>query len=421
MFCRKTVRFLSVCLAVGACWALLGDPAAGQTDLWSQIQPGGVAEFYLAQQPGGAVVAPAPQPEPTYQPPPTYEQLASAEPLTRLASVPNMFGDFFAPGMKIHQSSYSGFEHSLFEDSPSSPYPVANLPLGGAIRRIKISENNKALPMDRVFFMYNRFENALAASTLSQWGHVRTDPVDRYMFGAEKTFFNGWNSLEVRMPFTDRYDYTAPDMSIIGGAVGNLGLNVKQLLYVSRSMALAIGLGVETPTGSNARGMLATAPYTLHNDAVHLGPWVGIAMLPCDAMFFQMFLQWDVATNGNRLTFDNGVVGKIDDQNLMYVDLLLGYWLYRNAGARWINGIAPVIEFHYTTTLQDADLLTIYDGGLYHHVTNPDNRIDVTNFNVGLHTLLGLTTVSLAGAFPLTGGSDQLFDAELQVYVNRNF
>jgi len=414
----KRFRWLLAYVAAGICCALMSMPAAAQTDLWSTIQPD-PAQLYLAQQPGGAPVAPEPEPEPVYQPP-AYNQLALASPLTRLASVPNMFGDFFPPGINMHQSSFSQFMPSLF-DGESSPYPVVKLPVGGAIRRLKIAENNKALPMDRVFFMYNRYENALAASSLTQWGQVRTDPVNRYLIGAEKTFFNGWSSIEIRMPFTDRYDYHAPDLSVIGGSVGNLGVTMKQLLYVSRHMALALGLGIETPTGSNARGMLATVPYTVHNDALHLSPWVGMLALPSDKLFFQMFLQWDVAANGNRVTVDGVQLGKLDDQNLMYLDLMLGYWLYRNPSARWINGIAPVIEYHYTTTLQDADIVTIYDGGLYHHFINQDNRIDVSNLNVGLHTQLGLTTVSVAGAFPLTGGSNQLFDAELQVYVNRNF
>ncbi len=421
MFSHKAVRGVLVWLVAGACWASLSASADAQTDLWSQIQPGGGAQFYLAQQPGGAPAAPAPAPEPAYPPAPSYDQLASAAPFTRLASVPNMFGDFFAPGMKIHQSYDSMYDPSLF-DSESSPYPVANLPLGGAVRRIKIAENNKALPMDRVYFMYNRFENALEASTMDQWGHVRSDPVDRYTFGAEKTFCGGWNSIEIRMPFVDRYGYEATDMGIIGGPVGNLGVSLKQMIYASRCMALALGLGIETPTGSNVRGLLGPTPYTLHNDALHLSPWVGMLMLPCDRVFFEMFLQWDVATNSNRLTVDGTQVGKLDDQNLMYVDLLLGYWLYQNAAARWINGIAPVIEFHYTTTLQDTDLVTVNGvDSLYYHFINPENRVDVANFNVGLHTQLGLTTVSVAGAFPLRGGSNKLFDAELQVYLNRNF
>lgn len=423
MWYHNSSRWIVALLVVGVCSALLSRPAAAQTDLWSQIQPDGGAEFYLAQQPGGAPVAPVPQPEPTYPPLPSYDQFASATPLTRLASVPNMFGDFFAPGMKVHQSWYPVFHPSVFDEpAPSGPYPVASLPLGGAVRRIKIAENNKALPMDRVYFMYNRYENALEASTFDQWGHVQSDPVDRYTFGAEKTFFGGWSSLEVRMPFADRYGYEATDMSIIGGPVGNLGVTLKQLLYASNCMALALGLGIETPTGSNVRGRLGTLSYTLHNDALHLSPWVGMLLLPSDRMFFETFLQWDVAANSNRLVVDGTQVGKLDDQNLMYVDLLLGYWIYRNPAARWINGVAPIFEFHYTTTLQDSDLLTVSGGeSLYYHFVNPENRIDVANFNVGLHTQLGLTTVSVAGAFPLRGRSDRLFDAELQVYVNRNF
>jgi hypothetical protein len=415
----RTVWTVALTAALGA---LCVSPVMGQHTLpWDAA--GGAGGYYLAQQPPG----PAPDPEPPLRPQPApapaydpYDQLAYADTMSGLASVPNMFGDFFGTSASIVQS----YEPTFYPPSPGYGYEHAvALPTAGGARRVKISENNRALPSDRVYFLYNRFENALYAESWA--GPNQTDPVDRYTLGAEKTFFEGWWSIEVRMPFVQRFGYEAPDVTSIGGPVGNLALNLKRLLYRSERCAWAIGLGVNTPTGSDVRGQLIdqqTLNYRLHNDAVHLLPWVGMMHMPTERCFYQAFLQVDVPTNGNRLTTDGASWGKLNDQTLMFVDLSLGYWIYRNPRARWLTAVAPVIEFHYTTTVQDTDVVTIDDGAVFYHFVNWQNRVDPMNLTVGLHNHFGsLTTLGIAGVFPLRGGENKLFDAELQIYLNRYF
>jgi hypothetical protein len=48
----------------------------------------------------------------------------------------------------------------------------------------------------------------------------------------------------------------------------------------------------------------------------------------------------------------------IDEQSLFQFDLGVGYWLYRNPEGHRLTGLAPTIELHYTTTLDNADLIT---------------------------------------------------------------
>src|SRR5229473_763768 len=47
----------------------------------------------------------------------------------------------------------------------------------------------------------------------------------------------------------------------------------------------------------------------------------------------------------------------------MHVDLGTGFWLVRNPEARWLTGIAPTLELHYTTTLDNADIHTFSRDG----------------------------------------------------------
>ena len=43
------------------------------------------------------------------------------------------------------------------------------------------------------------------------------------------------------------------------------------------------------------------------------------------------------------------------EQNLMYVDAQFGVWLYHDHCARYVTGVAPVVELHYSTTMNDTD------------------------------------------------------------------
>lgn len=390
--------------------------AAGQYSLPWPGGPGG--PYYVAQQPPAPAdqPAPPPQPAPAYEPSP-YDQLAYTDTMSGLASVPNMFGDFFGGGTVVVQDLMPQYEP--WWPSSGLPEGVLSLPPAGGSRRVKISENNKALPTDRVYFLFNRFENALYAE--SWFGPPQTDPVNRYTFGAEKTFFDGWWSAEIRMPFVERFGYEAIDGSAIGGPVGNLAVDVKRLLYRSDNLALAMGLGVDTPTGSDVRGFLGTINYRMHNDSLHLLPWAGMLHQPTERLFHQAFIQVDVPTNGDRITSDGVSWGKLNDQTLMYIDWSIGYWLHRNPSGRFLTAVAPIFELHYTTTLQDYDVVTATDGALFYHFTQFGNRIDPLNITAGLHIELGKTVVAVGGAFPLRGRANKMFDSELQIYVNRYF
>ena len=106
--------------------------------------------------------------------------------------------------------------------------------------------------------------------------------------------------------------------------------------------------------------------------------------------------------------------GRYFDQDLLYLDVSVGRWIYRGSCANFISGIAPVVELHYTTTLQDTQSVA--------GVTNPFNRVDVLDMTAGVHVQIGaLSNLTVAESVPLRQGGDRTFDNEFIVQFDRRF
>jgi len=325
-----------------------------------------------------------------------------------------MLGDFFNQGGQVQATG--------------NLTAVSDLAIAGGGYRLKVAENNKALPMNRCYFMYNHFHNALDADAdISTPGSERSFSADRFTVGLERTFLDDLWSVDVRMPFAATQRIDSGSLAIEGGSVGNLQVTLKRLLASGEYGALAAGLAIDAPTGADVNGQFLTTNFTVHNEALHLAPYIGFLRVPNDRFFWQGFLQVDVPTNGNQIDFvdtggpSSGTFGTYTEQTLLYADVSAGYWLYRNPYANVVTGLASLVEFHYTTTLSDADVVvgsvptpppTFQFGSLLGHM-------DVTNVTVGVHSeLFGDTTLRVAGVFPLQDNVERPFDAELVVSLN---
>lgn len=336
-----------------------------------------------------------------------------------------MFGDSIGPGATL----------SLTELTIPGVNGEIDLPLTGALSRLNVSDFNKALPVDRVFFNYNHFHNALRRSYITETstgifanGDYRS--IDRYTFGFEKTFFDGQSSLEVRLPllgnssFSTTPDPLTPDAttSVSTGAIGNVSLILKQLLYADDNGSFAAGLGIETPTGDDTQARANAARYTVENDAVHLHPWIGFLSHPGGEFFMNGFVHLDVPLNGNDLRrtgvggapLTSGPIGEFNEQTVLRLDLSGGVWLIGPYDTGNFRSLAGIVELHYATALNDTDRVTAVDGTTTAVVFNRRNRFDVLNLTAGLQgQFFDGTFIRVAASAPLRQPDDRFFDAEV--------
>lgn len=330
----------------------------------------------------------------------------------RLARAPNMFGDFYYPAGQM-----------LFRQ-PSNGDVIATMPLGGG-RSYKIGENNKPIPMDRVYFNYNGYVNASTIVSGLGPGVPQSSNLNQFTLGFEKTFLDGWWSIDVRIPFLDGFQGTAQGFALDSGRYGNMAAYLKHLMYQDEQLAIAGGCGVGLPTGSNLDAFVDGAPLTVQNDAVHLLPYLGYFDQHNDLWFSQGFFGLDFAANGNDIVFTQtgANAGRYTEQNLMYADLSLGRWLYRNPEASYTQGLAAVFELHYTTTIQDSDIVVVNStSGRFGTLGTTANRLDVLNLTAGLHwQITEVCNFRVGCSAPLRAAPDRVFDAEILASFNRQF
>jgi hypothetical protein len=86
-----------------------------------------------------------------------------------------------------------------------------------------------------------------------------------------------------------------------------------------------------------------------------------------------------------------------------------------------------MVELHYTSTMQDADMLAVFstpsalDPSLA-ILRNPANRFDILNLTTGLHfNVTQLSDLRVGVVVPLRPGGNRQFDSEIQVSFNRYF
>ncbi|SMP76521.1 hypothetical protein SAMN06265222_12163 [Neorhodopirellula lusitana] len=334
------------------------------------------------------------------------------------ASNPSSFSNatansFAATSLASTTGSQGGLDApSMLGDSPGYGATVTvvgvpySLPTAG-IRRFKVTENVSPIPQDRVFFNYNHFDDALQANATDN------TYLDRYMFGGEKTFIDGLFSIEIRCVVSDGFDSQQTAARERGTEFGDLQFAFKSLLYSSNDLAIGGGLTLSVPTADDTE---LVGVGEIENETVFLAPFIGFVGKPTKNTFVQGFLQTDIVLGGDSVLDGVGVEqGIYQDQNLIYASLSAGHWLYRDeCASACLNGIAGMVEFHYTSALNDADLVAF--GG--NTLTAQDN-LDVLNLTSGLVVQTGKSYFRVGGSVPLT--DDKFYDSEFQLQINRTF
>jgi hypothetical protein len=317
---------------------------------------------------------------------------------------PNFMGDLPSPAGYV-----------LFSNNPLFAKYVP-LPIAAGNGGFKISDNDNPIPTSRLFFDYNHATNALQDT--APGGKIN---FDRYTLGIEQVLFWDSASIELRLPIAQGLISDLSPAEASGTAFGNIPVVYKQMFWSDEDAFLSGGLAVVSPTAPEAV-IHTPAPrsltYVVRNESVHLGPFLGALWKPDPRAFLEGFLQVDFVTNGDAV-FQNvgGTLAKLgvyQAQSLMSVDLKAGYWLYRGPQAGLLMGIAPSVEFHYTTALQKTDTAG--------PVTNPFST-DVCALTAGLHVEMQHgTDLTVGVSVPLTSaGGDRPFDNEVIAELNQRY
>ena len=307
---------------------------------------------------------------------------------------------------------FDAFYFYAYNLAVNVPSPSAGL---GPAGRTKVADGNSPLPQDRAYFHYGLFNGV----PITPGGLT----MNRFTPGLEKMFWGGTASVEMRFPFAASLDSNILVPDGMGGQdveFGNIAIYLKVLIYGDERLALSGGLGVTSPTAEDLKIRLAdgTPLLSVQNDSPHLQPFLAGLYAPNDRWFAQGFLQLDVDPRGNSLLFNTGggltPVGRLNDATYLMADAGIGYWLHRSSTG-YLTGIAPSVELHYNTSLQEADSVAV--GGL--RVGNFGDRVEALNLTAGATFRFG-PAASLAVGYvaPLGGGADQQLDGGLRVLLD---
>lgn len=373
--------------------------------------------------------------------------------------VPNMIGDALGSFGTATISAQNAALDQKDQLNPSLPLQpeqvnsVFDLPISSRIP--KIAENNSPIPRDRVYFAYNHFHSAYDfQSSVTGRVFVPADPTDptsvdtletrtqntgrnyhqnRYTLGLEKTFFNDDFSVEFRLPLVGLTDYQATSVvdptqiavqSATNDPVGDFQINLKQVLLdfygPKLSGVMTWGVGFTFPTGDGATTQIYDARFQVDDSAYHFSPFLGFVLTNPNCWFVQGFFQFDL-TNDDIEIFDSvtGDAGSYKSPHLAHIDLGVGYWIVHNPHRRFIQGIAPIFEFHYSSRIRSLDPYTFASNNAAGNVTSlvtidtlGTNR-DVYNLTAGLHTAVtSWMNFRTAGVFPYKSEPNRDFDAE---------
>jgi hypothetical protein len=458
------------------------DPNATSVDIASLQLEDPAAELDVPPGDLGAAVRRALTPPPAREPftlgAPTARTAATATALS-VASVPFMIGDTGGGGCA--SVAFNGAQEANIE------HPTL------ACSRVNISENNSPLIQDRAYFSYRHFHNVSETNLFTELGGAPAHPndlnVDRFTLGFEKSFWDGLFSLEVRVPGACEMN---SDLSLImhtsgtnlpitdkAAEMGNISVIMKALLLQRCEFTLSGGVAVMIPTADDVsvHGDFDT-PFIIvsdqqvplwayadvdfdvlvNNDTVNISPFLGWVWTPSHRFFHQGFWQVNVATNPSDLRlrvngdiypfhwyYDGATLfpiwlapialdiddpGKLHQQTLMRLNLGFGYWFLQNPTACCLKGLAGMLEFHWTSTLQDAKVyereLWAYDNFGERLPVNIDignglNRVDIINMTLGCVAQFGNAQIINGLVIPFNIGLEKAFDYEYNLQVQYSF
>jgi len=301
--------------------------------------------------------------------------------------------------------------------------PSGTIPIAGGDRRRKVSDHFSPIPVNRTFFSYHGFSDAVTDINGNQVD------VQRFTFGVERMFWRNNASFQIRLPFvhgldnTQVLDFRSPGQTAT--ELGNLTFATKLLLLRRQNFAFTCGTASIIPTADHAeiqtqRGAVTT--LLIKNRAVDVIPFASCYYQPSQNSWVTFTTQLDFNLTGNLAVSEPDTPreesGRFNDQNLFSVNISAGRWFWNDPGCRnkLVRGLAGIFELHYTTTITEADVVILPAADLF----NPFNRTDTLNSTIGLRLQLGERAfATIAGVFPFRRGEDRPFENEFNFNLSR--
>jgi hypothetical protein len=326
---------------------------------------------------------------------PTLDQaLAGFSPETEAGPAallaPNMIGDlspFYAHAAQVGHSP------------PLPPGPHGAALFYPTVRNFKVSENQSPRPQDRFFFDFNFYSNVNSAVNTAQRSPINQMNAYTYLWGFEKTFDQGNGSIGIRLPLNSlTATSNTPGVSApTSTALGNLDIFAKYILKQNVQTGSLITAGFQI-TPQTATSRFAGAPYVYGLNTTYFQPFIAY-IWQRDRFYLQGFSGFDFPANNADVT-------------LMYNDIGLGYFLYRNMDTRrFITAIAPTFEVHVNTPFNHRNPFNTFDPAASTYVTNLTYGLNVMMFGRSMITAALVTPVS----------SPKPFDAEFALLFNYYF
>jgi hypothetical protein len=280
-----------------------------------------------------------------------------------------------------------------------------------------IAENESPIPRDRVFTYWNYYDRlgfpqtgpnapiTTTTTTRSFGFNVQGLPIvttttvttmtpgaprvssNRETFGFEKTFLDGYASVELRAPLLQQGNGGAGfgadnfgDLTVIGKYAFILDRNTGNVL--------SGGLAITVPSSRS----IPTTDGNFQDTLIQ--PFVGY-LWNFDQFYIQGFHSVAVPTDARDVT-------------ILFNDVGVNYWLYRGSPDSLLSSVVPTIEAHLTTPLNHRN----FNGP----IVVPDTLILTTGVHLGLFRN---STLSLGVATPVTG--PRPFSVETFVQFNWRF
>jgi hypothetical protein len=209
----------------------------------------------------------------------------------------------------------------------------------------------------------------------------------RQTVGFEYAFWDNTVSFGMRLPYQQNF---VPS-SLGGNYLGDLSILLKYAFYDNRQTGdlMSVGLVVSTPIGNDPSIVLADGSQL--PVSVLYQPWFGgIKMF--ERGYIQGISSLLFASNQTEPTLVNNSIAA-------------SYFLYRNSTSRFLNMVAPAVEVHVRTPLNDRD---------------PNGLIfvqDQVNLTSSIHFRSNRVTVSPAFSVPLVGPKPWNYEGLLWVNV----